>query len=419
MKLAAITHLKTFMMIGWRNMWRQKRRSLVVLSSMALGIFAMIISIGFINGITVQMVDNIISTSLGHIAIHKKGFQDSMKLEYNFYPDKRIYGILQRDKTITAFAPRVKVQGMARSSESSRGILAVGIDPEMEKKVSKIFFYTIKKNGSRYLSDPSADEVLISRSLAEKLNLYLGDKLVVMIQDKHNEIVGVGLKVIGFYETPDDTFNKYVIFTGIKKLQEITGLGRNISEITILTRSKDDVGRVKKYLINAIDRKDLEVLTWKDMAPNLVSSINLMDTMMYIFFMIIFVTVVFSVANTLIMSIMERFHELGVMKCIGTRPSQIFFMVVFEAINLGVVGLAMGIIIGVPLVLVMGHTGLDLSFAVEALRKWRVGSTIYPLLRFKDLIAATLVVFITTVVASIYPAAKAARIKPFEALHYI
>lgn len=414
-----LTNLKTFMMIGWRNMWRQKRRSLVVVFSMAIGIFAMILSVGFINGMTIQMVENTISTSLGHIAIHKKGYQDNMKLEYNFFPEQRYYDLMKKSDTVKAYAPRVKIQGMIRSSEASRGVMVVGIDPRLEKNVSKIYDYTSKKNGSRFLTNPDSDDVLVAKSLADKLDLYMGDKLVLMIQDEHNEIVGVGLQIVGFFETPVDSFDKFVIFMGIKKLQDITGLTNNISEITVLTKNKDAVDPAKKYLVNAINNNDLEILTWKDMAPNLVSAIKLMDTMMYIFFMIIFITVIFSVANTLIMSIMERFHELGVMKCIGTRPSQIFFMVLFEAINLGLVGLAAGIIVAVPLVIVLGQTGIDLSFAMDAMRKWKVGSVIYPLIQMKDLVAATSVVMTTTILAAIYPAAKAAKIKPFEALHYI
>jgi putative ABC transport system permease protein len=417
--ISLVKNLKTFVMISWRNMLRQKRRSLVVIASMAIGIFAMIISVGFLNGMTIQMVENTISTSLGHIAIHKKGYQDNMKLEYNFYPEQTYYEILKKNKAIKSFARRVKIQGMIRSSEASRGVMVVGVDPDQEKTVSKLYDYTSKKEGSRFLSDPSADEVLIARSLADKLDLYMGDKLVLMIQDENNQIVGVGLQIVGFFETPVDAFDKFVVFTGIKKLQEITGLGDNISEITVLTDNKDSVDPVKKYLVDSIDNKGLEILSWKDMAPNLISAIKLMDTMMYIFFMIIFVTVIFSVANTLIMSIMERYHELGVMKCIGTRPSQIFFMVLFEAVNLGLVGLAAGIIVGVSLVIFFGQTGIDLSFAMDALRKWKIGSVIYPLILMKDILAATSVVLTTTIVAAIYPALKAARIKPLDALHYI
>ncbi len=411
--------LAVFASISWRNMWRQKRRSLVVILSMAIGIFAMIVSIGFMNGMTVQMVENTINTTLGHIAIHKKGYQESMKLEYNFFPEERYYKIMSEAKIVKGFAPRVKTKGMISSSESSRGVMIMGIDPVREKSVSSIFDYTRKTNGSRYLSDPSAEEVLISSSLADKLDLMLGDRVVLRITDESKDLSGYGLRIVGIFESPVEAFDTYVVITGIRYLQKITGLEGNITELVVRTKSRDAVDGVKQYLIAAIGDKTLEVLSWKDMEPSLVGYIKLQDKIIYIFFMIMFITVIFSVANTLIMSIMERFHELGVMKCIGTRPSNIFFMVFFEAINLGFVGLVAGLAVTLPLIFLLGATGIDFSFATDAMRKWKIGTVVYPIIFMKDIIAATAVVIITTVVASIYPAAKAARIKPLEALHFI
>ena len=138
--------MKIFFIMGWRNLWRNKRRSLVVISSVSLGIFAMIISIAIMNGMNNQMVENTIKTSLGHIAIHKKGFQDHMKLKYNFDLSMKILNIVSEDNRISAYAPKVKLQGMIRSSEASRGVMIVGIDSEAEKRVSSIFEYTIKKD---------------------------------------------------------------------------------------------------------------------------------------------------------------------------------------------------------------------------------------------------------------------------------
>ena len=140
---------------------------------------------------------------------------------------------------------------------------------------------------------------------------------------------------------------------------------------------------------------------------------------MFIFFSIIFITVIFSVANTLIMSIMERFHEIGVMKSIGTRPKWISFMVIFEAINLGLVGLAAGIGAGLIFIYILSINGLDFSFYMESMRIWGTGNIIYPFIKIRDIIMAFIIVFITTIIAAIYPAIKAARIKPLDALHFV
>lgn len=411
--------MKLFFMMSWRNLWRHRRRSIVVISSIAIGIFAMMLSMGIMNGFNVQMVENTISTSLGHVAIHAKGFQDNMKLEYNFVPGEKVLRAVEANREIESYTPRLKVQGMIRSSETSRGVLIVGIDPMREKTVSKIYEYTLHENGSRFLESQEADEVLISRAMADLLNVMVGDKVVVMIQDSDNDIVGTGLIVTGIYQTPVDAFDKYMVFVGLKKLQGITGVGNAISELNIITKDKEIVESVARFLTARIDDPSLEILTWKEMAPNLVSAIKLYDSMMFVFFMIIFVTVIFSVANTLIMAIMERFHEIGVMKCIGTSPTRIFMMILFEALNLGAVGLLAGVASGLALIGALSVTGIDFSAFMESMRLWGSGSVIYPTLRLYDIAMATVVVLFTTLTAALYPAVKAARIKPLEALHYV
>ncbi len=397
-------------------MWRQKRRSLVVISSIAIGISAMILLTGFTNGMTTQMVDNTINTALGHMTLHRKEFRNNIKLEYSFIPDPGIYAALKGDSSLLAYAPRVVIKGMIRSSEASRGVIIKGIDPARERHVSKFYDYTLRKEG-RFLSDPSSDEILISRALAEKLDVYRDDRVVLMFQDRNNEIVGAGLRVAGFFETPMGGFDKGVVFVGITKLQELTGLGSAVSEITMITADKSSVGTVKERLSKKI-KDPLELLTWKEMAPNLVSAIQLQETMMFIIFLIVFVTVIFSIANTLIMSIIERFHELGVMKSIGTRPSHVFFMVMFEAVNLGLLGLTVGIALSVPVVIILGRTGIDFSFFLTSMRKWGIGSVIYPVIGPRDIAAAAEIVFMTTFIAALYPAFKAAYIKPLDALNY-
>jgi putative ABC transport system permease protein len=411
--------MRIFVRIGWRNLWRNKRRSLVVISSIAIGIFAMILSMGVMNGMNNQMVENTIKTSLGHIAIHRKGFQDDMKLQYHFTPEAKIIEAIESDSRILAYAPRIKLQGMIRSSESSRGVMIVGIDPEKERAVSNIYDYTLKKEGSRFLTAGDDDVILISKSNADKLDLLVGDKLVVMFQDSDKEIIGVGLEIVGIFQTPIESFDKFVVFLNIKTLQRITGLNRNISELTAVLKNKRAVDQVKEKLIATINDKKLEILSWKDMAPYLVSAVKLFDTIMYIFFMIVFITVIFSVANTLIMAIMERFHEIGVMKSIGTRPSWIFNMVLFEAINLGIVGLIAGIITGLVITGLLGVSGINLSFYAESMRMFGTGSIIYPAIKTLDIVVATIIVLITTIIAALYPAIKAARIKPLDALHFI
>ncbi len=408
-----------FIKLSWRNVWRNKRRSFVVISSIGIGIFTMLIIMAIINGMNYQMIDNTISTSLGHVSIHRKGFQDNIKASYGFIPETGLYERLSKTVGVSGWAPRVKVQGMVRSSEASQGVMITGIDPERERGVSDIYSYTSKENGSEYLKDAAAGDVLVSEKLAEKLDLVTGDRLVIMFQDASDVIKGEALTVTGIFRSPIDSFDKYVIFTGIKKLQKITGLNNQVSEISIRTDTRDDSTMVKSEVSSYISDPEIEARSWQEMAPSIMSAIRLYDAMMFIFFAIIFTTVIFSVANTMIMAVMERFHEIGVMKCIGTRPVNVFIMVVAEAVNLGLAGMTLGLCTGMVFNGVLGVTGLDLSIFSESMRIWGTGSVIYPLVMFKDIAASLIIVFLTAFIAALYPAYKAAKIKPLEALNYL
>jgi len=411
--------MKIFFVIGWRNLWRNKRRSLVVISSIAIGIFAMLISIGIMNGMNNQMVQNTIKTSLGHISIFRKGFFDDSKLQYSFIPDRHITDAISKNKYVRSFTPRVKLEGMIRSSDASQGVLIMGIDPGREKTVSNIFGYTLRDQNGRFLAGPDSKGIMMSRTMARKLGLLVGDKVVIMFQDINKDMVGNAFRVRGLFETPMDSFDKYVVYVGISTLQRLTGLKNRISEINIIINDKKNVDKASSVLRQEIDDSNLEILTWKQRAPNLVQAVAVFNKMMYISFAIIFITVIFSIANTLIMAIMERFHEIGVMKSIGTPPSRIGALVVFEAINLGLVGLATGFILAIICISMLSSTGINLGFFSESLRTWGTGTIIYPALTATDFVVSNIIVLMTTIIAAIYPALKAARINPLDALHFV
>ena len=412
-------HARLLVRMGWRNVWRNRRRSLVVISSIGFGIFAMILSMGIMNGFNIQMVENTIGTSLGHVAVHRKGWQDDMKLSLSFVPSNTLFSALKANPRVIGYAPRVKTDGIVRSSETSQQVLVTGIDPLMEKSASQISAYMLDEGGSRFFTPADDGAIIISKLLAEKLDILPGDKMVLMLQDKSRSIAGVGLRVAGLYRTPIDVFDKFTVFVPLRKLQEITGLGAGISEMTIRLENSRHVDAVKAELVQKSGDPALEILTWKEMDPSLVRAVKLFDQMMYIFFAIIFITVIFSVANTLIMAIMERFHEIGVMKSIGTRPSWIFSLIMIEACFLGAVGLAAGAAAGIAATGLLAHTGIDFSFYVESMRTWGTGSVIYPAVKALDMVMAGVIVLATTIIAALYPALKAARIRPLEALHYI
>lgn len=409
-------NVKIVLMIGWRNVFRNKRRSIIVASSIVVGLVVMMFSMAIMNGFNRQMLENTINTSLGHVAIHKKGFFYDMKLSLSFVP-KDLCNAIKNIQGVACIGQRVKFEAMVQSSRSSQGVLVMGIQPEEEKCVSNIFEYAGNDIHS-YITNSSNNDILISRSLATKLGIGIGDKCVVMLQDKDGVLAAHAFIVKGLYQSPIESFDKYVVYTGIRKAQEISGLGNAISEIIVRCRDKDFADSVAST-INSLDTADLEVLTWKQMAPNIVQAIKLFDTMMYVFLAIIFISIIFTIANTMIMAIMERYREIGIMKSIGTQPSWIAAIVILEACGLGVLGIVAGIVITYLLVAITATTGINFAFYSESMRVWGTGTTIYPFLTATNSIVATVIVLLNTIVASLYPAYKAAKIKPIDALHFI
>lgn len=409
-------HITIILLIGWRNVFRNKRRSLIVASSIVVGIVVMMFSMAIMNGFNMQMLENTINTSLGHVAIHKKGFFNDMNIALSFVPGDSLTAI-PGIRGVVCAAQRVKFEAMVQSSRSSQGVLVMGIEPEKEKCVSNIYDY-IGKDKRVYITNSSGNDILISRSLASKLGIGIGDKCVVMLQDKHGVLLAHAFIVKGLYQSPIESFDKYVVYIGIHKAQEITGLGNEVSEIIVRCTDKEFADSVAAA-ITSLHVGGIEVLTWKQMAPNIVQAIKLFDTMMYVFLAIIFISIIFTIANTMIMAIMERYREIGIMKSIGTQPSWIAGIVMAEACGLGVLGVIAGIAITYLLVAVTGTTGINLAFYSESMRVWGTGTTIYPFLTATNSIMATVIVLLNTVIASLYPAYKAAKIKPVDALHFI
>jgi ABC-type lipoprotein release transport system permease subunit len=411
--------MSIFFHICWRNLWRHKRRSLIVISSVAVGVFAMISAMGLLNGIMEQMVDNTIHTALGHISIQVRGFQGSLRSDHSFMPSSALYAAIERiSPPKKGYAPRVKLKGIARSSASSRPIVITGIDPTKEQSVSHLVHYIVPGTGT-FFERPDEDSVLISKNMADAMEISPGDKLIVMIQNSKGELSAAGMTVKALFITPVEGFDRHTIFMGIEKLQSFAGFGKNISEISITLKDRRLSRTAKAELIRTAQAEGLDVLTWEEMAPNLVRSIMIVDTMMYISFFIIFITVIFSIANTLVMAIMERFREIGVMKSIGTSPRMVFYMVVFESMLLGVTGLVGGIAFGYAAMMLLSVTGIDLSVYSETLRAMGSGSIIYPSVRAFDVFMASTIVLFTAFCAAIVPARKAAQIEPVKALAYI
>lgn len=405
-----------FLKMVWRNVWRNKRRSWIIICAVIVGLAGMLFSLAFTEGMMRQTLVNALGTHVAHLEIHKKGFEDKKVINLSIEEPQKVIQAVAEEPGVIAHSPRVVSSGLISSSESSSGISIIGVDPQKEAGVTVIKESVIQGD---YLDEEGTYQVLVGQGLAQKLKVGLGDKIVLMAQDLTGDIGSGAYRVKGIFKTASPEFDKYMVYLNLKDSQELLSLGNRISEVAILIDTPRDPAAVQRSLLTKLDSDEYEVLSWKEIMPIMVSQIEFFDEMMYVFFVVVCIAMGFGIVNTLLMAIMERIREFGVMMSLGVRPRKVFQLVVAESVLLCFCGLVLGNLFTYLLVLYAGRKGFDLSVFSKSLETFGIGHLIYPQLTITMVVIGAVTVLGMGIFASLYPGYKAARLRPVEALRHI
>ncbi len=405
-----------FLKMVWRNVWRNKRRSWIIICAVIVGLAGMLFSLAFTEGMMRQTLVNALGTHVAHLEIHKKGFENKKVINLSIQEPGKVIQAVAEEPGVIAYSPRVVSSGLISSSESSSGISIIGVDPHKEPGVT-IIKESVIQGG--YLDEEGTYQVLMGQGLAQKLKVDLGDKIVLMAQDLTGDIGSGAYRVKGIFKTASPEFDKYMVYLNLKDSQKLLSLGNRISEVAILIDTPRDPAAVQKSLLAQLDSEEYEVLNWKEIMPIMVSQIEFFDEMMYVFFLVVCIAMGFGIVNTLLMAIMERIREFGIMMSLGVRPRKIFQLVVAESVLLCFSGLVLGNLFTYLLVLYAGRKGFDLSIFSKSLEAFGIGHLIYPRLTLSMVLIGAVTVLGMGVFASLYPGYKAARSRPVEALRHI
>ncbi|MDA3844581.1 MAG: FtsX-like permease family protein [Candidatus Kapabacteria bacterium] len=400
--------------IANRNILRNKRRSLIVIISIVVGISSMMIYDAFMNGMLDQQIDNQLSLSVSHIQIHNHGYSENKVLK-NYIKSDKVEEALNADKNISHWSKRVNVFGMISSAGNSSGATIRGVQFDREKNVTAISSKIIE--GS-YLTGAER-EIIISKQTAEKLETELGDKIVSISATVDGKVSSELFRVCGIFQTAITEFDKMTAFVNLPDLQKMTELGDNVNEYAIIFPNTDLVLDYKAELISALDGENTDVESYIDLLPMLVSTIEASKMSMIAVYLIIAIGVLFGIINTMLMSVFERINEFGVLKSIGMRPGKLFRMILLEAFTLGVLGTISGFLVGLGAIYMLSSGGIDLSNFSDGLTSVGVDSIIYPVLNFNVIANALFIMPFATVFGAIWPAFKAARLQPTDAMRYV
>lgn len=400
--------------LAWRNIWRNKRRSLVVLGSVIVGIIAVLFMNGFMNGMLYQMLSNQISTNVSHIQIHKKGFNDN-KIIQSFLPEAdKVEEKLKTNSQVKAYSKRVITFGLISSATNSSGVYINGIDPAKEKQVSIICDQI--KEGEYFTGGKR--EIVIGAKLAEKLEVGLGDKVVAMSNTPDGTIGSEVFRVVGIFKSFSSEFDKAFIYIPIETAQSMLNIDHHIYEYAIVAKDYHKVEQVKNSIKAGLSGK-YEVMSYKDLLPFLVYQIDLSKESMWIFNLIIELALIFGIVNSMLMAVFERINEIGVLMSIGMKNMKIFYMILMEGLVIGIIGTIIGLAIGYLIMLPLESVGINFSIYAQSLESYGVGAVIYPTLSIDDVIGVLIMIPFISILGAVYPAYKAIKLEPVYAIRYV
>ena len=404
--------MKTLLKISWRNVWRNRARSIVIILAICFGLWGGIFATGLMTGLIQQQFNSSIRNQVSHIQIHNPEFIKERETGFSVSRTVEIARLLETSDKVQAFSMRTITSGMIANAIMTSGVDIYGIDEQKENLTTDFESNIID---GEYFGPVSQNPVMVGKALADKMKISTGNRVVITFQDINGEITSAVFRVSGIYRTANtanDQRNVYVRQEDLADLLDGTGI---VNEIAILLHNLDDVTDFHAELQTLFPEN--EIRTWAQISPDLSFMNEFSGMMLMIIIIIILFALAFGILNTMLMTIFERTQELGVLMSIGMGKARVFSMILLETTFLVVTGSVLGLIIGSLTVALAGNTGIDLTpFGAEALSDFGFDAVIYPTLDQMFYFNLTILVLLTAILASIYPAWKALRLNPAEAV---
>ena len=408
-------NLITLIKIGWRNIWRNKKRSMVVILSIVLGLYGGLIISSLMITLNSQRMNTAINTYLADIQIHDKEFSREYSLSDTISNIHYLEEKLKKDNRVKAYSKRVVINGMLSNSTGSYGVNVLGINPKSEIKVTNVYTKIIEGD---YFKSKRSNTMIVGKKLADKLNLRLRSKVVIAFQDVNGDITSLLFRIEGVFKSGNGMFDDYNVFVKNSAIFSNIPDLKSYHEIPILTINggvtTNSVNESLKLDLQKINNT-LDVKSWNEIAVELAYANQMLSSFLYIFMLIVLSGLSFGIINTMLMAILERKKEIGMLMSIGMTKIYIFLMICFETVFLSLVAIPFGLLITYFTVDYFSVSGIDLSVVGSGLENFGVGTILYLKLPIKYYINLSLLVILISSISSIFPAIRALKINPAEA----
>ena len=394
--------------LAWRNLWRQRRRNLTMLVALSFAVMGVIFLNAFLRGLTAQMADGAINSMVGHVKVLQPGYRDDPGIARSFVLESEWSPEIPAGQ-LQGWARRVRVPAVIMSERETRGIEFIGIDPAQES-ISFVADWTVE---GEQLEGPGDRRILVGRSLAEQLETAAGRRLVIVTQGADGRSREAGYRIAGLYQSEHSALEKFHVFTGIEAAQALL-VSDTVTEVSVRLTDEKYQPTVLQSLIATF--VGLNVFDWQTLQPMAATMMQLSDAMIYILFIIVMSALVFGLVNTVVTAVMERYREIGMLRALGMRAGAVLLQIVTESTLIMIMGVVIGTAAGGGLCLWLSD-GVDLSAFSEGLEAFGFSSnTLVPTIMPADLAFVVVASLVMGVVASFFPALRAVRLNPLEAM---
>jgi putative ABC transport system permease protein len=397
--------------LAWRNIWRNKMRSIIIMTSVVIGLFAGLFVLGLYEGMMRSRVRTVIDSEVGHIQIHHEKFKEDYDPAL-IMGQSRVKDSIQTLENIRAVAYRTVTQGMLTTATGSAGVQINGIVAEEENIVSLLSTKIIE---GETLNGIKKNGILIGKKLAGKMKVKIGSKVVLTFTDRESNIVAGAFRIVGIYQTSNTPYDEAHVFVNRTTLNEHLSIEDACHEVAIILHSDENVGQVKQKLQRQFP--DYAVQSWRENSPETDLMVSTLNQYSSIIMVIIMIALAFGIINTMLMSVLERTREIGMLTALGMNRVRVFSLILWETVMLTLVGVPIGLVFAWVSILYLGNVGIDISsFSEDAMSGFGFSSMIYPEFPWNSLWTVLLIVISTALISALFPSLKAIKLQPADAL---
>jgi ABC-type lipoprotein release transport system permease subunit len=397
--------------VALRNLLGHLPRTLLTVGAIAVGLASLVFLWSFNDGLHRNMLSNFQKAIIGSLQIHHQGFFKHPELSGHIRNPQRVADALDNSK-IEHYSRRLESFGLAASDDTTEGVMLIGMDPSTESRVTELD----KRIGiGRFLQPEDSYALILGATTANNLRVKLGDSVIIVAYDRYGAMVAEAFTLIGIITSGEMGLDRGMAITRLGTLQEMLDMPGKVTTFVARLPEKR-ISKIAQELSTRLQSESLEIMPWYRMFPIMKEWITLHNGFLYLFIGVVLFIVLAGELNTLLLSMLERVREFGILMAIGTTRQEVAALLVMEALMIGVAGTLAGLALGFVIVSITSVTGIDLSLLLGATSRFYVDPLVYPQLNLEHLGITVLAILIASVVAGLYPAWRASLLQPAEAI---